>query len=58
VTNRAYYIVGAHMARVIQAERGKTALVETLAKGPLSYIRLYNSLVPEDERVRVPGLTP
>jgi hypothetical protein len=58
VTNRAYYIVGAYIARVIQAERGKTALVGTLANGPLSYIRLYNSLVPEEERVRVPGLTP
>ena len=58
VTNRAYYIVGAHMARVILAERGKEALVETLEEGPLSYIRLYNSLVPEEERVRVPGLAP
>lgn len=56
VTNRAYYVVGAHMARVIQAELGKEALVETLEKGPLSYIRLYNSLVPEEERVLLPGI--
>jgi hypothetical protein len=55
VTNRAYYVVGAHMARVIQAERGKEALLETLAKGPLSYIRLFNALVPEEERLKFPG---
>lgn len=56
VRNRAYYIVGAHMARVIQTVLGKEALVETLEKGPLSYIRLYNSLVSEGERVLLPGI--
>jgi len=56
VTNRAYYVVGAHMARVIQAELGKEALGQTIREGPLSYIRLYNSLVTEENRLFLPGL--
>jgi len=56
VTNRAYYIVGAHMARLIQEARGKEALVQTITQGPLSFIRLYNTLAPEEERLRFPGL--
>ena len=56
VTNRAYYVVGAHMARIIHAEPGKDALAQTIAEGPLSFIRLYNSLVTEEERVLIPGL--
>jgi len=55
VTNRAYYVTGADMARVIQANRGKDALRETLMQGPLSFIRLYNSLVPAADRLRFPG---
>ena len=54
VTDRAYYIVGAHMARTIEAERGRDAVIGTLHEGPLAYVTLYNSLVPEERRVRLP----
>ena len=54
VTDRAYYIVGAHMARTIEAERGRDALIGTLHEGPLAYLTLYNSLVPKERQVRLP----
>ncbi len=53
VTDRGYYIVGAHMARTIDSKSGRAALVETLAQGPLSFVRTYNSLVDSDMRVRI-----
>lgn len=55
VTDRAYYIVGAHMARTIEAERGRDALIATMHEGPLAYVRLYNALVPEERQVRLPA---
>jgi hypothetical protein len=54
VTDRAYYIVGAHMARTIEAERGRDAVIGTMHEGPLAYVTLYNSLVPEERRVHLP----
>jgi hypothetical protein len=53
LTDRAYYVVGAHIARIIEAERGSDALIGTLHEGPLAYVTLYNSLVPEERRVRL-----
>lgn len=55
VTNRGYYVVGAHMARTIEEELGREALIRTLTQGPLSYARLYNSLVPPEMQVQIPS---
>jgi len=57
VTMRGYYVVGAHMARTIDRQVGRDALIETIREGPASFVRAYNALVPEPERIVVPGLT-
>jgi hypothetical protein len=54
VTDRGYYIVGAHMARTIDSRLGRAALIETLSAGPLSFVRTYNSLVERDMKVQIP----
>jgi len=54
VTDRGYYIVGAHMARTIDGRLGRAALIETLSAGPVSFVRTYNSLVDRDMRVQIP----
>ncbi len=55
VTDRGYYIVGAHMARTIDSRLGRAALIETLSAGPLSFVRIYNSLVDGDRKVEIPA---
>ncbi len=57
VTMRGYYVVGAHMARTIDAALGREALIDTVRRGPVSFVRTYNTLVPQEERVLVPGVT-
>ena len=42
------------MARTIEAERGRDALIGTLHDGPLAYVSLYNSLVPEERQLHLP----
>jgi len=54
VTDRGYYIVGAHMAQVIDSRLGRAALIGTLSKGPLSFVTMYNPLVGEEMRVQIP----
>jgi hypothetical protein len=51
VMGRAYYVVGAHMARTIDEERGREALVETIAVGPLSFVDVYNEIADPDMRI-------
>lgn len=46
-TERAYYVVGCYMAKTIDEKLGRDALVETISKGPQSFLRTYNSLVDE-----------
>jgi hypothetical protein len=54
VTNRAYYIAGAHMSGVIDTRLGRAALVGSLTEGPAAFASLYNSLVEQDRRIIVP----
>jgi hypothetical protein len=54
IDGRAYYIVGAHMAGVIEDALGREALLQTITQGPRSFIERYNSLVQEDMTVRYP----
>jgi tetratricopeptide (TPR) repeat protein len=51
VRNRAYYIAGAHMSRLIDEELGRSALIETIEKGPRAFVSLYNTLVDEDLKI-------
>ena len=46
-TDRAYYVVGCYMTKTIDEKLGRDALVETISKGPQSFLRTYNSLVDE-----------
>jgi len=48
----ALYVVGAHMARTIDRELGRGALADTVAAGPRSFIRAYNRLADEGQRIR------
>jgi predicted transcriptional regulator YdeE len=50
-TDRAYYVVGCSMSKTIDEKLGRDALVETISKGPHSFLRTYNSLV--DGKLRV-----
>jgi hypothetical protein len=51
VMQRAYYVVGADMARMIESKIGRKALIDTITKGPRSYITTYNAGVPAVERI-------
>jgi hypothetical protein len=51
VMQRAYYIVGADMARTIEGKAGRKALVETITKGPRSFVATYNACVPAAGRI-------
>ena len=44
IMGRGYYVVGISMCKVIEETLGKMALVSTLTEGPVSFLRLYNSL--------------
>ncbi|UCE65069.1 MAG: hypothetical protein JSU85_09310 [Candidatus Zixiibacteriota bacterium] len=44
IRDRAFYVVGAHMAKVIEEALGREALIETIIKSPYSFVELYNGL--------------
>lgn len=56
VTMRGYYVVGAHMARTVDARLGREALIDVIKQGPVSFVSTYNTLVAEEERLSVPGI--
>ena len=49
--DRAYYVIGCYMAKVIDEKLGRQALVETISTGPQSFLHKYNSLV--DDKLKV-----
>lgn len=49
--DRAYYVVGCFMAKTIDDNAGRAALVATIRKGSQSFLNLYNSLV--DKKLKV-----
>ena len=51
VEQRAYYVGGAYMARTIDEKLGRDALVATIAEGPRSFVRVYNTLVDKGRRI-------
>ena len=55
VVGRAFYVAGAEMCRVIDAEKGREALIETIWKGPRYFFEVYNEIA---EPVRRLGLQP
>jgi tetratricopeptide (TPR) repeat protein len=51
VRQRAFYAVGFDMARMIEQRMGCEKLAETVAKGPISFYELYNSLVDDEDKI-------
>jgi hypothetical protein len=54
VDGRAYYIAGAHMARIIDNISGRDALIRTIQEGPVSFVTAYNDVAPRDRRIEFP----
>lgn len=52
VIGRGYYVVGAHMCRVIEEKKGKKRLIDTLTEGPVSFLKLYNSSVKKEMKLQ------
>lgn len=48
-SKRAFYIVGASMARRIESERGRAALVQTVRDGPRAFVAEYMATMPPPE---------
>lgn len=53
IQGRGFYVVGAFMCQVIEEKKGRDGLIKTLVQGPVSFVRLYNSLVKEGLQVQV-----
>jgi hypothetical protein len=51
INQRALYVVGAHMARTIDEALGRDVLVETVGKGPRSFIATYNTVAEDGRRI-------
>lgn len=54
VMGRAFYIGGAHMARVLDERAGRSALNDTIAAGPVSFVDRYNEVADHALRVQLP----
>jgi hypothetical protein len=48
---RAYYVIGCYMAKVIDEKSGRLSLIETITDGSQSFLNKYNSLV--DDKLKV-----
>ncbi len=55
VIGRAFYIAGAEMCKVIDAENGREALIETIWRGPRHFFDVYDGLASAGRRL---GLQP
>lgn len=51
VTQRAYYVVGAYMALIIDEKLGREELIKTYSAGPLSFIKKYNSICDSNMKI-------
>jgi len=53
ITERAYYVTGAHMAETIECNLGKDAIIESVSKGPRHFVEIYNSIVETDKTILI-----
>jgi tetratricopeptide (TPR) repeat protein len=53
IPSHGKYIVGGYMAERIEDQLGRDALVATVANGPMSFIRTYNTVAEESLRIRL-----
>lgn len=54
VMDRAFYVTGAHLCRVIDTHLGRAALIEIYAQGPLAITTLYNAIAEPDLKFALP----
>lgn len=53
VKERAFYVVGANMARIIDQEKGRKTLISLIKEGPRCYAETYNNISPKDMRINL-----
>ena len=53
VIGRAFYVAGAEVCRVIDAEKGREALIETIWRGPRYFFDTYNEIAELGRRLRL-----
>lgn len=51
VIGRAFYVAGAEMCNVIDAEKGREALIETIWRGPRCFFDTYNEIAEPGRRL-------
>ncbi len=51
IMKRAYYVVGAYMAKEIDEKLGREKLIETIEYGPRSFVSTYNSVVNDEFKI-------
>ena len=53
VEERAYYVAGSYMAKLIEDKYGSKLLAELVNKGSIPYVEVYNNLVPEIYKIKL-----
>jgi hypothetical protein len=53
ITERAFYVAGAHMARTIEENLGKEAIVKSVKEGSRHFIEIYNSIAKPDHTIEI-----
>ena len=51
ILERAYYVVGSYMSKIIDEEKGRKILIQQLNVGPVSFVGLYNSIVKDEMKI-------
>jgi len=51
VIGRAFYVAGGEMCRVIDVEKGRETLIETIWRGPRNFFDAYNELAEPRRRL-------
>jgi len=51
ISERAFYVTGAHMARMINDKAGQNMLIESVIKGPKHFLEIYNAQTSPDEQI-------
>ncbi len=51
IMQRAYYVAGAFMAKMIDEKLGRKILAATIENGPRSFVATYNSIADEDKKI-------
>ena len=53
VSERAYYVSGAYMSKIIEGKYGRKHLAELIRKDDLIFINEYNELVPDEYKLKL-----